>query len=154
MPVLHFKSCCEEDTERLGEKLGRLLPDGMTVLLKGDIGAGKTCFTRGLAKGLGFDPTDISSPTFTLVHEHKNGKRLYHMDLYRVKSLAEAEDSGLMEYFATDSVAVVEWPDPIESEIAAGAVIVNIGPGKDGNENSRSIEIELLEEMAAGLEDK
>ncbi len=154
MRALKFTSCCEEDTERLGEKLGRLLPDGSTVLLKGDIGAGKTCFTRGLAKGLGFDPADVSSPTFTLVHEHRNGRRMYHMDLYRVKDLAEAEDSGLMEYFAADGVAVVEWPDPIEPEIHEGAVVVSIGPGKDEDENSRFIEIELPEDLASGLEDR
>ena len=153
MPRYCFTSLSESDTESLGERLGKALPQGTVVLLKGDIGAGKTCFTRGLAKGLGIDPEDVASPTFTLVHEHGNGRKLYHMDLYRLSGPEEAEESGLMEYFTGDAVAAVEWPDPIEKALMeeAGlpgggsrqAVTVRISQGD--LEDIRTIEIEVPE---------
>ena len=153
MPKYFFTSMSESDTEALGERLGRALPEGAIVLLKGDIGAGKTCFTRGLAKGLGFDPADVASPTFTLVHEHGNGRKLYHMDLYRLSGLEEAEQSGLMEYFAEDAVAAVEWPEPIEEAIRSEASLpggdirktVTVAIIQGAGEDTRTIEIEVPE---------
>jgi tRNA threonylcarbamoyladenosine biosynthesis protein TsaE len=101
----------QEDTERLAETLAGNLRAGNVVLLSGPLGAGKTAFVRGLARGLGVDPGDVSSPTFTLVHEYRGGRlRLFHADLYRLGT-AGAEDLGLDELGVQDGVLAIEWPD-------------------------------------------
>ncbi len=153
MPRYIFTSLSESDTEALGERLGNALPEGAVVLLKGDIGAGKTCFTRGLAKGLGLDPSDVASPTFTLVHEHGDGRKLYHMDLYRLSGPEEAEESGLMEYFEGNAVAAVEWPDPIEKAVLGEAAsqggrrrqVITVTITQGAEEEARTIGIEVPE---------
>ena len=100
-----------EDTERLAETLAGELRGGDVVLLSGPLGAGKTAFVRGLARGLGVDPGEVSSPTFTLVHEYRGGRlRLFHADLYRLGTAA-AEDLGLDELGIRDGVLAIEWPD-------------------------------------------
>jgi tRNA threonylcarbamoyladenosine biosynthesis protein TsaE len=101
----------QDDTERLAETLAGELRGGDVVLLSGPLGAGKTAFVRGLARGLGVDPEEVSSPTFTLVHEYRGGRlRLFHADLYRLGTAA-AEDLGLDELGIQDGVLAIEWPD-------------------------------------------
>ena len=81
------------------------------ILLSGNLGAGKTAFVRGLATGLNIDPDEVSSPTFTLVHEYRGGRlTLYHADLYRLEKVA-TEDLGLEEMGVSDGVLAIEWPD-------------------------------------------
>jgi len=152
LPKLFFRTVSEKETEALGERLGAALQDGAVVLIDGEIGAGKTCFTRGLAKGLGIDPKDVASPTFTLVHEHKDGRRLYHMDLYRLSSLEEAEEGGLMEYFSEDAVAVVEWPAPIAGVFGPDAIRVGITVGE--SDDVRDISMDVPADVAFGREGK
>lgn len=106
-----------EETEQIGEALGRLLQPGDVVALSGDLGAGKTCLTRGIARGLGItDP--VTSPTFILVGEYTTarGFPLYHADCYRLgdAAAAEAESIGLDEMMGGPGVAVVEWAERIE----------------------------------------
>jgi tRNA threonylcarbamoyladenosine biosynthesis protein TsaE len=101
----------QEDTERLAETLAGDLRAGDVVLLSGPLGAGKTAFVRGLARGLGVDSNEVSSPTFTLVHEYRGGRlRLFHADLYRLGT-AGADDLGLDELGVQDGVLAIEWPD-------------------------------------------
>ena len=101
----------EEDTERLAEQLALRLRAGDVLLLSGPLGAGKTAFVRGLARGLGIDADEVSSPTFTLVHEYRGGRlTLYHADLYRLEKVA-TEDLGLEEMGIADGVLAIEWPD-------------------------------------------
>lgn len=101
----------EEDTVAVARELAASLRAGDVVLLSGDLGAGKTAFVRGLAEGLGIDPAEVSSPTFTLVHEYGGGRlRLYHADLYRLERAA-TEDIGLEEMGVRDGVLAIEWPD-------------------------------------------
>jgi tRNA threonylcarbamoyladenosine biosynthesis protein TsaE len=100
----------EPETERAGEELGRRLDRGKVILLYGDLGAGKTAFVRGVATGLGIDPEDVSSPTFTLVQEYRGGRLpLFHVDLYRLAA-AEVDDLGL-DAQAADGVLAIEWAE-------------------------------------------
>ena len=99
----------EEETIRFAKKLTTYLKPGMTLLLKGDLGAGKTTFTKGIGEGLGVGRI-ITSPTYTIVREYPNGKfPLYHVDLYRLTE-SEVPELGLDEYFEGDGISVVEWP--------------------------------------------
>jgi tRNA threonylcarbamoyladenosine biosynthesis protein TsaE len=101
----------ETGTFELGRGVAQSLGAGDVVLISGDLGAGKTTFVRGLAAGLGIDPTDVSSPTFTIVHEYRGGRlTLYHADLYRLERTA-TEDVGLEEMGVSDGVLAIEWPD-------------------------------------------
>jgi tRNA threonylcarbamoyladenosine biosynthesis protein TsaE len=101
----------EDETMAVARELAATLSAGDVVLLSGNLGAGKTAFVRGLASGLGIDPADVSSPTFTIVHEYRGGRlRLYHADLYRLERTA-TEDVGLEEMGVKDGVLAVEWPD-------------------------------------------
>ena len=101
----------EEETIAVGRELAAKLLAGDVVLLSGNLGAGKTAFVRGLAAGLGINPADVSSPTFTIVHEYRGGRLvLYHADLYRLERTA-TEDIGLEEMGVKDGVLAIEWPD-------------------------------------------
>lgn len=100
----------EEATEAAGERLGASLEPGAVVLLYGDLGAGKTAFVRGLARGLGADPLEVSSPTFTIVQEYEGRLTLYHVDLYRLEE-KEVDDLGLEELVLGDGVVAIEWAE-------------------------------------------
>ena len=104
------------ETIALGERMAADLRTGDVVVLNGDLGAGKTTFTKGIAKGLGIKEI-IKSPTFTIIHEYQDGRiPLYHMDAYRLEN-GGAEDLGLDEYFDGDGVSVVEWAQFAEDEL-------------------------------------
>jgi tRNA threonylcarbamoyladenosine biosynthesis protein TsaE len=101
----------EEETAAAGERLAPHLEPGAIVLLHGELGAGKTAFVRGLARGLGIDPEDVSSPTFTLVQEYRGPRgTLFHVDLYRLTPV-EVDDLGLDELSASGGIVAIEWPD-------------------------------------------
>jgi tRNA threonylcarbamoyladenosine biosynthesis protein TsaE len=100
----------EAETIEVGRRLGAELAPGSVVLLVGELGTGKTAFVRGLAAGVGADPDEVSSPTFTLVQEYAGRLRLYHVDLYRLSS-PEVDDLGLEELIHGDAVVAVEWAD-------------------------------------------
>ena len=107
------------------DELGRDLPMGTVLLLSGDLGAGKTAFVRGLAEGLGIDPDDVTSPTFTLVHEYRGGRLpLIHVDLYRLDR-ADLDEIGLDQDLAAAGVVAVEWSERLSRSIP-GAVTVTI----------------------------
>ncbi len=107
MPV--FRTSSEEETIALGESLAAKLPAHCVVLLEGNLGAGKTTLAKGLLKGLGAaDPDEVSSPTFTLIHEYAGG-RAYHIDLYRIEDARELHTLGLDELLDREAVVLVEW---------------------------------------------
>lgn len=118
----------EEETENFAAKLASRLVPGQAVLLRGDLGAGKTVFSRGFARGLGCEDT-LSSPTYTIVQEYllPGGIRLYHMDLYRIADAGSALGFGVDE-FLDDPKAykLIEWPERIESLLPEGCVTVEI----------------------------
>ena len=108
MPV--FRTASEEETIALGERLARTLPPGATVLLIGNLGAGKTTLAKGIVQGLGAAPADeVSSPTFTLIHEYGVPPAVYHVDLYRLDSARDAATLGLDELFDGPAMVLVEW---------------------------------------------
>lgn len=100
----------EDDTSAAGERLASLLHAGDVILLYGDLGAGKTAFVRGMARGLGANVDEVSSPTFTLVQEYQGRVTLYHVDLYRLDP-PEIDDLGLDELVCGDGVVAIEWAD-------------------------------------------
>jgi tRNA threonylcarbamoyladenosine biosynthesis protein TsaE len=101
------------DTEALGEKFGRNATRGLVIALSGDLGAGKTQFVKGLARGLGISGR-VHSPTFTLVNEYGGGRlRLFHLDLYRLETQEQILSAGIEEFFKPDGVSVIEWAERI-----------------------------------------
>ena len=111
-------STSEQETADTARALAADLRPGDVLLLSGNLGAGKTAFVRGLAEGLGIEPGEVSSPTFTLVHEYRGGRlTLYHVDLYRLERAA-TDDLGLDELGVRDGVLAVEWPDRLTHTLA------------------------------------
>ena len=126
----------EEETSAAGERLAVRLRPGDVLLLHGDLGAGKTAFVRGLARGLGAPPDDVSSPTFTIIQEYRGRLTLYHVDLYRLQPI-EVADLGLEELTAGEVVVAVEWAERW-NERPAGAWEIRF---EHQGENGRSIRL-------------
>ena len=104
-----FESHSEEETIELGRQIARELPRNAVVLLIGNLGAGKTTLAKGIISGLGAaEPDEVTSPTFTLIHEYGQG-RIYHVDLYRLDTPAQVVTLGLEEIFDRDAVVLIEW---------------------------------------------
>ncbi len=114
-----------EETAGVGEDLGRTLAAGAVVALIGELGAGKTCFTQGLARGLGVT-THATSPTFVLVNEYRGRLPVHHVDAYRTESLTEALDLGLAEILDGDGVTVIEWADRLLPLLPPHTIVVRI----------------------------
>ena len=108
----NYTTQSEQDTIDLGRRLGATLQPGATVLLSGDLGAGKTVFVCGLAKGLGLDDSAVNSPTFTLIQEYRGALTLFHVDLYRL-ARAESDDLGLEELASERSIVAIEWAEKL-----------------------------------------
>jgi len=109
MITCEIRTASAEETKAWGKRLARLLSPGAVIGLEGELGAGKTCFVKGLAVGLGLNEEEISSPTFTLIAEHyRGGVPLYHIDLYRLEG-AGVEELGIGEYLFGQGVSVIEW---------------------------------------------
>jgi tRNA threonylcarbamoyladenosine biosynthesis protein TsaE len=110
-----FISHSPAETESLGEKFGRAAERGFVFALSGDLGAGKTQFVKGLARGLGISAR-VHSPTFTLANEYGGGRlKLFHLDLYRLETRAQILAAGLEEFLQPDGVAVIEWAERLQS---------------------------------------
>jgi tRNA threonylcarbamoyladenosine biosynthesis protein TsaE len=114
-----------EETQALGERLGARLGPGDVVACIGELGAGKTCFLQGLARGLGVTSA-VTSPTFVLVNQYRGRVPVYHVDAYRTGSLTELVDIGIEEMLHGDGVTVVEWADKLRPLLPAGAFVVTI----------------------------
>ena len=133
-----------EETEALGEALGKVLQAGTVIAYKGDLGAGKTAFTRGLARGLGFQEL-VTSPTYTIVNEYLGGRLpLFHFDMYRLESSDDLFDIGWEDYLERGGVCAVEWSENVEDAME-NAMVITID--KLGDE-TRRITIEGGENLA------
>ena len=115
----------EAETEAAGEQFAKTLPDGAVVALYGDLGAGKTAFVRGMARGLGIDAR-VSSPTFTIVNEYLGARELYHFDMYRLGSSDELFDIGWEDYLSRGGVCAVEWSENVEDAFEGDQICVRI----------------------------
>ena len=142
---MEFITDSPRQTESLGEALGKILTPGTVIAYLGDLGAGKTAFTRGLARGLGYREP-VTSPTYTIVNEYLGGRLpLFHFDMYRLRSSDDLFDIGWEDYLDRGGVCAVEWSENV-ADAMENAVTVRIE--KTGDE-SRRITIEGGEEIAA-----
>ena len=117
----------EQETIAFAKEFASQLQGGSILLLDGDLGAGKTCFVRGLCEGLGGDPRQVSSPTFAILQEYtiEDGLTLIHIDAYRLSGEEELESIGWEEYVADQNVVIaIEWPSNIASAIPSNAILL------------------------------
>ena len=149
---IHHLSQSEAQTIDFAASLGRALRSGDIVTLEGPLGAGKTCFVRGLARGLGLDPTLVASPTFIICREYEDGAgmRLAHIDAYRLRSADDLQAIGWEELLAADGTAIaIEWPSRIASAIPARRVAVTLAHAGD---TLRRIEVDIPDSMESQME--
>ena len=133
-----FKTNSPAETEAVGEALGKRLQPGTVLAYRGDLGAGKTAFTRGLARGLGATE-QVTSPTYTIVNEYLSGRLpLFHFDMYRLASADDLFDIGWEDYLERGGVCAVEWSENVE-EALENAIFVTI---EKTGEDSRQITVE------------
>ena len=130
------------ETRQLGERIAARLKPGDVLLLEGDLGAGKSELTRGIARGLGVTET-VTSPSFTILNVYESGRcPLYHFDWYRLESAEELYELGMDEYLGGDGIAVVEWPEMCPDAVPENAVRIRL---EAAGENERKIESGALE---------
>ncbi len=120
-----FITTSESETEALGAKLAASLPGGSVVAMYGDLGAGKTAFVRGMARGMGLQ-VRVSSPTFTIVNEYLGERELIHFDMYRLSGADELFDIGWEDYLARGAVCAVEWSENVEDAFFGDEIRVRI----------------------------
>ena len=137
---MEFITNSERETEELGVRLAERLEPGNVVAFTGDLGAGKTAFTRGLARGLGI--TDrVTSPTFTIVNEYEGGRLpLFHFDMYRLSSSDELFDIGWEDYLARGGVCAVEWSENVSDALEEDVISVEIYRGETDSRRIITIE--------------
>jgi tRNA threonylcarbamoyladenosine biosynthesis protein TsaE len=134
-----------EETFRLGEELGRKAVPGQVFTLTGDLGVGKTVFTKGLAKGLGIEEP-VNSPTFTIVQVYEEGRLpFYHFDVYRIGDVEEMEEVGFEDYVMGDGVSLIEWADLIEEILPEKRTRILIEKDLEQGFDYRKITVEELE---------
>ena len=139
--MAEFISSSEQETEALGARLGAALPGGSVVAMYGGLGAGKTAFVRGMARGMGLN-CRVSSPTFTIVNEYLGERTLIHFDMYRLGGADELFDIGWEDYLSRGAVCAVEWSENVEDAFFGDEVVVRIEKTGD---TARKITIEGAE---------
>ena len=136
---MEFITNSPEETEKIGAAVGRIIPAGTVLAYRGDLGAGKTAFTRGLAIGLGAGDV-ASSPTFALVNEYTGRLTVEHFDMYRVDSWDDLYSTGFFDYLGTDCVLVIEWSENVAGALPEDVIAVDIRPGEGDNDRIITIE--------------
>lgn len=137
-----MESYSAEETFRLGEMTGARLKPGTVICLDGDLGAGKTVFVKGVAKGLGVTDT-VCSPTFTILQEYRDGRMpLYHFDVYRIEDPEEMYEIGFDDYLYGEGVCLIEWAKNVEELIPDGALRISITKDLDKGLSYRKISID------------
>ena len=123
--MAEYFSTSEQETEELGRRLAEGLPGGAVIAMYGDLGAGKTAFVRGMARGLGLD-CRVSSPTFTIVNKYLGQRELIHFDMYRLSGADELFDIGWEDYLSRGAVCAVEWSEKVEDAFYGDEIVVRI----------------------------
>ena len=118
-----------EETKEYARKLGSVLKGGEVIAYFGGLGMGKTTFTSGLCEGMGVN-AEVSSPTFALVNEYGNSKKLYHFDMYRISSFDDLCSTGFFDYLDTNAVLAIEWSENIENALPENYIRIEIEHGK------------------------
>src|SRR5262249_28407543 len=136
LPGARFVTTSAAETEQLGRALARLLQAGDVVVLVGELGAGKTVFARGIARGLDVD-APVTSPTFTLAHRYAGRIPMVHVDVYRLDRLAELDELDLDE--DEDAVLVVEWGDVVAAALPSDRLVVALEPASDAVDTRRVV---------------
>ncbi len=136
-----YKSSSEAETIEFAEKFAGELKSGDVIVLSGPLGAGKTTFIKGLAKGLGISSDAVRSPSFTLVNEYRGDADLYHFDLYRMKDISELIEIGWDDYLMRDGIVVVEWGEKAGEYIADDYIKIDFEIVSD---NSRDIRVSRI----------
>ncbi|MCS7024921.1 MAG: tRNA (adenosine(37)-N6)-threonylcarbamoyltransferase complex ATPase subunit type 1 TsaE [Bryobacteraceae bacterium] len=132
----------EEEMLALGQQLAQRLPARAVLLLMGNLGAGKTTLAKGIVSGLGVAlPEEVSSPTFTLIHEYGDPVRVYHIDLYRLEEPQQLLNLGLEEIFERRAVTLVEWADRFANWMPPDAIRVEIENSGPGEESARLVRV-------------
>lgn len=126
MNELQFLARDEADTQRLGRILAQRLPPRITVALCGTLGAGKTRLVQAVAVACGVEPERVVSPTFTLCHEYRGDRPIYHLDLYRIRDEDELLQLGFEEYFDSDAITFVEWADRFPDQLPRARLEIQI----------------------------
>ena len=142
--ILKFESYSEKETYEIGVSLGEQVKAGDVICLSGDLGVGKTVFTKGFAKGLGIH-TPVNSPTFTIVQVYEEGRLpFYHFDVYRISDLEEMEEIGYEDCFYGEGVCVIEWAELIEELLPSTYTAVTIKKDLDKGFDYRCVLVETL----------
>jgi tRNA threonylcarbamoyladenosine biosynthesis protein TsaE len=130
--VTSFETHSEEETIELGRRIARELPSRAVVLLIGNLGAGKTTLAKGIVSGLGAaKPEDVTSPTFTLIHEYGTDHIVYHIDLYRLDTPAQVATLGLEEIFDRNAVVLIEWGERFPQLMPPDAIRIHLRAAGD-----------------------
>lgn len=137
---VEITSVGSQNTSEIGRSVGEKLHQGDVLALSGELGSGKTCFTGGLARGLGVEEKyRITSPTFTLINEYPARYKLYHFDVYRINGYSELDDLGCEEYLGIEGVVVIEWAEKIARILPAKTIFITF---EYVDENRRKMIIE------------
>ena len=152
----NFKTESPEETQALGEQIGKTLKQGDVIALIGDLGTGKTCLTQGIARGVGISSDEVvNSPSYILINEYNGKIPIYHIDLYRLEDSAEIAELGLSEYIEGDGICIIEWAERMADALPDTAIKIHITlaeasgnerlapiPQSPADENIRHIEIQ------------
>ena len=140
--ALRFETRSDEETREVGRRLASLLPINGTVLLTGNLGAGKTTLAKGIVAGRGAaEPEEVASPTFTLIHEYGNPVAVYHIDLYRLEMIEEVRRLGLEDLFDSNTLVLIEWGERFPGLLPDDRIEIRI---TQTGENNRTIEVSEL----------
>lgn len=135
-----YETHSEEETLLIGEELAKKAKPGQIYALNGDLGVGKTVFTKGFAKGLGITE-HITSPTFTIINVYEGDLNFYHFDVYRIEEPDELYELGYEEYFFSDGVCLIEWAELIKPLLPENIININISKDLEKGTDYRKIEV-------------
>ncbi|MBR6258462.1 MAG: tRNA (adenosine(37)-N6)-threonylcarbamoyltransferase complex ATPase subunit type 1 TsaE [Lachnospiraceae bacterium] len=142
MSTTVYESKSAEETRAIGEELGRKALPGQIIAFRAEMGAGKTVFSQGFARGLGISGP-VNSPTFTLLQIYEGGRLpLYHFDVYRIEDPEEMQEVGLDEYLYGDGVCLIEWSELIDELLPADCIKISIEKDKSDDFDHRLIKVE------------